>query len=576
MSRRILVLDGDCGAAVSIVQSLGRAGYHVTLAAPSLEHRAFRSRYVSERRTYPNPLAEKAAFQAWARAQHGYALVIPASELTLMPLHELRDEPALKDRVALPPAEATAIAFDKERVRALAEAVGIRVPANVIATSLTDLESPIFDEWLVRGAVVIKSVRSKVWDGGGGKELSVQMAVNREQLAIHAAQMLESGDVQLQQWVPGHGRGVEVLVDRGEIVLAFAHERLHEVPLTGGGSSYRRAIEPPADLYDGSQRLLRALKWHGVAMVEFRHDPETGDSYMMELNGRFWGSLPLAQFAGVDFPRALVELLLDGKRPQPARARPVYSRAFRRDLEWLKQMTRVRVTDLRRRGPPPPERRLMLVRPVARSLVEWGRILTGRESLDGAAADDPGPIAFELRAELAKNRDRLLSRWRDKRARRAAVAAWQRPLRDVRRVLVLCSGNICRSAYAGVTLAAAAPGLEVRSGGLVGPSHRPTPKVFAVAAAKRGVDLGAHRSHKIDESDVAWADLILIMDGGHQKKLAKLGDAAVAKSRWLGGAVAAKGEDPTIVDPIDFGADEVEPVLDHLDRAVVAVAVKLG
>ena len=37
-------------------------------------------------------------------------------------------------------------------------------------------------------------------------------------------------------------------------------------------------------------------------MVEFRHNRQTGEYAVMEINGRFWGSLPLAVRAGIDFP----------------------------------------------------------------------------------------------------------------------------------------------------------------------------------------------------------------------------------------------------------------------------------
>ena len=37
-------------------------------------------------------------------------------------------------------------------------------------------------------------------------------------------------------------------------------------------------------------------------MVEFKIDRETAEPKLMEINGRFWGSLPLAVIAGVDFP----------------------------------------------------------------------------------------------------------------------------------------------------------------------------------------------------------------------------------------------------------------------------------
>ena len=52
--------------------------------------------------------------------------------------------------------------------------------------------------------------------------------------------------------------------------------------------------------------LLRHFEWQGVAMVEYKVDAHTGDAYLMEINGRLWGSLQLAIDAGVDFPVLLL------------------------------------------------------------------------------------------------------------------------------------------------------------------------------------------------------------------------------------------------------------------------------
>jgi hypothetical protein len=41
-------------------------------------------------------------------------------------------------------------------------------------------------------------------------------------------------------------------------------------------------------------------------MVEFKVCERTGTPYLMEVNGRFWGSLQLAIDAGVDFPALLL------------------------------------------------------------------------------------------------------------------------------------------------------------------------------------------------------------------------------------------------------------------------------
>jgi predicted ATP-grasp superfamily ATP-dependent carboligase len=52
---------------------------------------------------------------------------------------------------------------------------------------------------------------------------------------------------------------------------------------------------------DRSEALLREIGWEGPAMVEYRYDDATGKAALMEINGRFWGSLPLASAAGAHF-----------------------------------------------------------------------------------------------------------------------------------------------------------------------------------------------------------------------------------------------------------------------------------
>src|SRR5437762_1082997 len=110
----------------------------------------------------------------------------------------------------------------------------------------------------------------------------------------------------------GRGKGVFALYDHGEPVVWFAHERLRDFRPSGSGSSLRRSIAVDPRLREPASRLLSAMQWHGPAMVEFRDDG-ADEPYLMEVNGRFWGSLELAVSAGVDFP-ALWTGLVRGQR----------------------------------------------------------------------------------------------------------------------------------------------------------------------------------------------------------------------------------------------------------------------
>src|SRR5207245_8993362 len=112
--------------------------------------------------------------------------------------------------------------------------------------------------------------------------------------------------VLLQRWVEGIGEGFFALRWGGRTVAMFAHRRLREKPPVGGVSVYRESIPLDDALVGPGLRLLDALDWQGVAMVECKRDLISGRHVIMEVNGRFWGSLQLAIDAGVDFPSLLV------------------------------------------------------------------------------------------------------------------------------------------------------------------------------------------------------------------------------------------------------------------------------
>jgi hypothetical protein len=64
-------------------------------------------------------------------------------------------------------------------------------------------------------------------------------------------------------------------------------------------------------------------------MVEFKRDARDGKAKLIEINGRFWGSLQLAVSSGVDFPSLCLDYYL-GISPASVRH---YSEGYR--LKWL-------------------------------------------------------------------------------------------------------------------------------------------------------------------------------------------------------------------------------------------------
>jgi len=81
--------------------------------------------------------------------------------------------------------------------------------------------------------------------------------------------------------------------------------------VVGGVSSLRESVELDKELYRHSLAILQNLRWTGLAMVEFKVNDQ-GRAWLMEINGRIWGSIPLAVHAGMDFPTQLAKMYLQG------------------------------------------------------------------------------------------------------------------------------------------------------------------------------------------------------------------------------------------------------------------------
>jgi predicted ATP-grasp superfamily ATP-dependent carboligase len=190
----------------------------------------------------------------------------------------------------------------------------------------------------------------------------------------------------IQRQVDGDGVGIFALCDRGETRMMFSHRRLREKPPWGGVSVLREsiAVDPVAGEY--SRRLLRALGWHGVAMVEFKRERSTGVAFLMEINGRFWGSLQLAIDAGLNFPLSLAGLYCGDPVPQQNDYRVgIRSRWLLGDLDHL--LMRVRGTD-----PAPPGSPAL-----ARLVLDFCRFFRRDTHYEVESASDPGPALHELR-----------------------------------------------------------------------------------------------------------------------------------------------------------------------------------
>jgi predicted ATP-grasp superfamily ATP-dependent carboligase len=280
------------------------AKQHVSLAQAS--------RYCSASFSYPDPVQNSRGFvETLVRVarEHEIDVVLPVTEITTALAVENRKEIERYSRMPFPMADSFNRAANKVEVLALAEQLSIPIPTGIVLRRAG--EQSRWPQGL-SFPVVVKPHRSRIAVNGVWRSTSVTYAENESELsAILASKDPSEYPILLQQRIVGPGVGVFMCYQRGKLVAQFSHRRLREKPPSGGVSVLCESAPVAPEVKRYAQALLDALKWEGVAMVEFKMDEADQTLKLMEINGRFWGSLQLAIDAGVDFPSLLVQTLAD-------------------------------------------------------------------------------------------------------------------------------------------------------------------------------------------------------------------------------------------------------------------------
>ena len=569
---RVLVLDADLVPCLTIARSLSARHCIVDTASHTLRPLSRYSNAVNAIFQYPDPLAAPEAFVDWliehVLTEH-YDLVIPVTERTLVVLSDRRER-LTHINIAMPAAPSLEVALDKAQTLALADSVGVPRPLGITLESLDDLGEV---KKSLKFPVVLKPARSIGASAGGASQLQVAYAFDESELDSGCAHALRFGPVLLQEFFSGVGVGVELIAREGKIGYAFQHRRLHEVPLTGGGSSLRKSEPVMPELLEASKRLIAALSWSGVAMVEFKLDPVTQAFTLMEINGRFWGSLPLAVAAGADFPSMLLDLELDDEiKPCRPYRNNIYCRLLSRDLSWYEAVLRGGTDE-----------RIATVPGVWEVLKGLGLFFNLGHRFDVQSIRDPLPGLADVGRLARGYHQRLLTLSREKLFFRRQSRAWKKGevaahILQSNSMLFLCYGNINRSALADVMVRAYAEdsGIAVTSAGFHQESGRPADSVMVDVAAQFGVEMDAIRSTSVTEQMLRNSDIIFVMEKAHYDRLLSV-DTRIADKVYLLGAHPRNASWPAeIADPYGRSRAHYRDCYDRIAEAVDTIKAAIA
>jgi len=519
--KKVLILGQGTRSFLSVIRSLGRTGITVHAANSHPEDLALYSKYIKKYFQLP-PFSEVGRWKFEIISiveKEKYDLVIPTDDAPIILLQQITSEIKKHCNVYLLEDIAYTVTNNKLQTYSFCQSLGIQVPKFSTISKNDDLEKILKD---FDFPLIIKPISSYSPDSLERKNL-VKIAKEKDELLAILKNLFGNNSTAIiQEYFDGAGIGVEVLAFQGEILTAFQHIRIHEKRIwgirnIGGASTYRRSQSVDPFLMLQVKKIIQGLNYTGVAMLEFRKDYKKKESVFIEINGRFWGSLPLAIAAGADFPFYLFQLLVENKKTFPQTYNNnLFCRSSTEDLYWIYDEITSYKSNIK-----------MQVGFIGKTVVEFFNILLLRERNDTLVLDDPKPGIMEIVALILHpisilNRKMRFRMRTSKFYRKIRSNQFKRVILHAESILFVCKGNICRSPFAEHYSRSIFPQkIHTLSCGYIQQNGRESPPEAINTAKKFGVDLSDHQAHQITEQMIQNSDVVIVFDESNFRMLFK-------------------------------------------------------
>lgn len=311
-SGRVIVTYGRSLMALTAAHSLGKRGIEV-IGCDDVDMTVMNfSRHVSdyfihapyqtELEQYLDDLEEN-IIKYKPEDDRPYILMPMFRDSKILAEHRARFEPHIK--VAAPDFDCIQEVNTKDAFARTCEKYKLRAPKTIQPENVSALDALKTE---LQFPLMIKPI-----DGVGGR--GIHKADDYETLRNLYEKSVKTyhSPPLIQQAIEGHDYCVSTLCDHGKIVAHMAYKNLYQFPRESGAGIMRETVDD-SPFIKTAEKLIGALKWHGIAQIDFRWNEKNGeDAYLIEVNPRFWAGLFHSVESGVDFPWLLYQLTAFGE-----------------------------------------------------------------------------------------------------------------------------------------------------------------------------------------------------------------------------------------------------------------------
>lgn len=312
---KVMVTDGETRSALAVTRSLGKRGCRVVVVGSRKHNISAASRFCVKAFQVPDPMnckKEYAISLGKIADREGIDVIFPMTEQSIYAANDSR-EIFGHAILACPTADKMLAVSDKSQVFSLAGKLGVPIPETI---HIADRDHFLQGIHPFDFPVVVKPAYSKTLEEDKMVSAPVMYAANSKELrSLYETKSVLRHPSLIQELIVGEGTGLFTLFDRDRHLALFSHRRILEKPPSGGVSVLSESIALDDEMVRAAGELLSEIGWEGVAMVEFKRDDRDGKAKLMEINGRFWGSLQLAIASDMDFPSLCLDYY-QGTKPQ--------------------------------------------------------------------------------------------------------------------------------------------------------------------------------------------------------------------------------------------------------------------
>jgi predicted ATP-grasp superfamily ATP-dependent carboligase len=317
--KSVLVL-GDYRQTITVVRSLGRAGFDIVLGCEHAHSSTARSRYITAMRVFDNSRPARFCHQLEAclrKDRPDFVFPVGESELRCMLRHDPDRLMALATWIMPDPATVLRC-FDKPAVYQLAATLGI---PTAPWRSFRDADGLLVDAGELGYPVVVKrqdssaTVRRK-------KALICHNAAELGEFVTEIHYDPDPASLVLQKYAPGMRHNCHIAAKRGRLVAYFQQKVLRTDESDGTGIGIEGiSVAPSPQLRGHCERLLASLDYSGIGCIQFLVDEASGDIAFLEMNARMDSTAALPFRLGIHFPLIALQIAAGERVNTPAEYR---------------------------------------------------------------------------------------------------------------------------------------------------------------------------------------------------------------------------------------------------------------